>query len=240
MDAALKTAAHVIESTFDTQPIEIAFLEPEACLVLPQGNGVKVITDSQGSVYDHQQIAKILKLDPKDVEISLLPSGGAFGAKEELAIHVQPAVAAMLLGRPVKTVLTREQWHRASRETSRDDRETDHRRGCGRTSARAAVAHHRGCRRLSHDERQVRPARSVAPVARCGSVYRIPNVDVDAKAVYTNNPNAGAMRGFGSNQAQFAMEGIMDMLAEKVAAWTAGTSANATSSIRATSSEPGR
>ena len=49
----------------------------------------------------------------------------------------------------------------------------------------------------------------------CG-VYRVPNVDVEARAVYTNNPNAGAMRGFGSNQAQFAMEGIMDMLAEKV------------------------
>jgi xanthine dehydrogenase molybdenum-binding subunit len=47
-------------------------------------------------------------------------------------------------------------------------------------------------------------------------VYRIPNVDVEAKAVYTNNPNAGAMRGFGSNQAQFAMEGIMDVLAERV------------------------
>ena len=49
-----------------------------------------------------------------------------------------------------------------------------------------------------------------------GGPYRIPNVDVEAKAVYTNNPNSGAMRGFGSNQAQFAMEGIMDMLAEKV------------------------
>ena len=54
--------------------------------------------------------------------------------------------------------------------------------------------------------------------AACHStgVYRIPNVDVEAKAVYTNNPNAGAMRGFGSNQAQFAMEGIMDVLAERV------------------------
>ena len=47
-------------------------------------------------------------------------------------------------------------------------------------------------------------------------VYRIPNVDVHAKAVYTNNPNAGAMRGFGSNQSQFAMEGVMDILAERV------------------------
>jgi xanthine dehydrogenase molybdenum-binding subunit len=44
----------------------------------------------------------------------------------------------------------------------------------------------------------------------------VPNVDVESKAVYTNNPNSGAMRGFGSNQAQFAMEGAMDILAEKV------------------------
>src|SRR5205814_1356837 len=47
-------------------------------------------------------------------------------------------------------------------------------------------------------------------------VYRIPNVDVEAKAVYTNNPNAGAMRGFGSNQSQFALEGVMDILAERI------------------------
>ena len=49
-----------------------------------------------------------------------------------------------------------------------------------------------------------------------GGLYRMPNVDVEAKAVYTNNPNAGAMRGFGSNQVQFALEGVMDMLAERV------------------------
>ena len=73
VDAALAKAAHVIEATFQTQPIEIAFLEPEACLAVPQGDGVKVFTDSQGSVYDHQQIAKVLNLDPKHVEIALLP-----------------------------------------------------------------------------------------------------------------------------------------------------------------------
>src|SRR5437773_616475 len=49
----------------------------------------------------------------------------------------------------------------------------------------------------------------------CGP-YRVPNVDVESKAVYTNNPTSGAMRGFGSNQAQFAMEGVMDLLAERV------------------------
>ena len=49
----------------------------------------------------------------------------------------------------------------------------------------------------------------------CGP-YRVPNVDVEATAVYTNNPPSGAMRGFGANQAAFAMEGVLDMLAEQV------------------------
>jgi len=212
VDAALKAAAHVIEATFDTQPIEIAFLEPEACLALPQGNGVKVITDSQGSVYDHQQIAKILKLDPKEVEIALLPSGGAFGAKEELSVQGQTAMAAMLLGRPVKTVLTREQstQHHVKR----------HAMTVKLTIAADADGHLLALRsRIIADAGGYHTTSAKCALrAACHScgVYRIPNVDVDAKAVYTNNPNAGAMRGFGSNQAQFAMEGIMDMLAEKV------------------------
>jgi xanthine dehydrogenase molybdenum-binding subunit len=212
VDAALKTAAHVIEATFDTQPIEIAFLEPEACLALPQGNGIKVITDSQGSVYDHQQIAKILKLDPKDVEIALLPSGGAFGAKEELSVQGQTAMAALLLGRPVKTVLTREQstQHHVKR----------HAMTVKLTIGADAEGHLLALRsRIIADAGGYHTTSAKCALrAACHSCgpYRVPNVDVDAKAVYTNNPNAGAMRGFGSNQAQFAMEGIMDMLAEKV------------------------
>ena len=179
---------------------------------MPQGDGVKVITDSQGSVYDHQQIAKILKLDPKDVEISLLPSGGAFGAKEELSVQGQTAIAAMLLGRPVKTVLTREQ-------------STQHHVKRHAMSVKLTVGADADGRLLALRSRIVADAGGYhttsakcalrAACHSCGA-YRIPNVDVEAKAVYTNNPNAGAMRGFGSNQAQFAMEGVMDMLAEKV------------------------
>jgi xanthine dehydrogenase molybdenum-binding subunit len=82
VDAALKSAAHVIDVTFQTQPVDIAFLEPEACLVVPEEGKIKVYTDSQGSVYDHAQIAKILNRDPKEVEIVLFASGGAFGAKD--------------------------------------------------------------------------------------------------------------------------------------------------------------
>ncbi|HET9359012.1 MAG TPA: molybdopterin cofactor-binding domain-containing protein, partial [Vicinamibacterales bacterium] len=212
VDAALAGAAHVIEATFQTQPVEIAFLEPEACLVEPEGKGVKVYTDSQGSVYDHQQIAKVLKLDPKDVEIVLLPSGGAFGAKEELSIQAQTALAALLLGRPVKTVLTREQ-------------STQHHVKRHAMTVKLTVGADADGRLLALRSRIVADAggyhttsAKCALRAACHStgVYRIPNVDVESKAVYTNNPNGGAMRGFGSNQAQFAMEGMMDMLAERV------------------------
>src|SRR5207245_4125738 len=81
-----------------------------SCLAVPLPHGgVKVHAQSQGSVYDHAQIAKILNLDPAKVEIALAASGGAFGAKEELSIQGQTAVAALLLQRPVKTVLTRPQ-----------------------------------------------------------------------------------------------------------------------------------
>src|SRR5260370_20307871 len=105
VETAFATAAHVIEAKFQTQPVEPAFLEPEACLVLPQGKGVEVHTQSQGSSSDQQQIAKILNLPLEEVEIALAASGGGFGAKEELSIQGQTALAAYLLQRPVKTVL---------------------------------------------------------------------------------------------------------------------------------------
>jgi xanthine dehydrogenase molybdenum-binding subunit len=212
VDAAFATAAHVIEATFETQPVEIAFLEPEACLVVPQGNGVRVYTDSQGSVYDHAQLAKILKLDPSDVEITLVASGGAFGAKEELSIQGQTAIAARLLGRPVKTVLTRQQstQHHVKRHAMTVKLTVGADADGHLLALRSRIVADAGGYHTTSAKCALRAA-----CHSCG-VYRIPNVDVESKAVYTNNPNGGAMRGFGSNQAQFAMEGLMDMLAEKV------------------------
>ncbi|MGH9680904.1 MAG: molybdopterin cofactor-binding domain-containing protein, partial [Candidatus Acidiferrales bacterium] len=109
VEAAFASSAHVIEQTFTTQAVEPAFLEPEACLAIPQGDGIKVHSQSQGSTYDQKQISDILKLPLEKVEIELAASVGAFGAKEELSIQGQTALAAYLLQRPVKTVLTRKQ-----------------------------------------------------------------------------------------------------------------------------------
>jgi xanthine dehydrogenase molybdenum-binding subunit len=212
VDAALKTAAHVIETTFQTQQVEIAFLEPEACLAIPHDTGVTVHTDSQGSLYDQQQIARVLKLDPGDVEIALAASGGAFGAKEELSIQAQTAMAAYLLGRPVKTVLTREQstQHHVKRHPMTIKLTVGADANGHLLAVRSRIVADAGGYHTTSAKCALRAA-----CHTCGP-YRVPNVDVESKAVYTNNPNSGAMRGFGSNQAQFAMEGAMDILAEKV------------------------
>jgi len=212
VDAALAASTHVVEQTFYTQPVDPAFLEPEACLVVPQGNGVKVYSQSQGSTYDHSQIAKVLNLPADEVEIELAASGGAFGAKEELSIQAQTALAAWLLQRPVKVVLTRLQstQHHPKRHpmilkyTVGADAEGHllavRARIIGDTGGYAGTGGKCLLRAACHS---------------CGP-YRVPNVDIESKAVFTNNPTSGAMRGFGTNQAHFAIEGIMDMLAEKV------------------------
>jgi selenium-dependent xanthine dehydrogenase len=212
VDAALADATHIIEETFRTQPVEPAFLEPEACLAIPQGNGLKVFSQSQGSTFDQTQIARTLNIAADEVEIVLAASGGAFGAKEELSIQVQTALAAYLLQRPVKTVLTRRQSTQLHpkrhpmtfRYTVGADAE-------GRLLAvRVRIVGDVGGYAGTSAKCLLRAA-----CHSCGP-YRVPNVDAEAKPVFTNNPTSGAMRGFGTNQAHFAMEGIMDILAERV------------------------
>jgi CO/xanthine dehydrogenase Mo-binding subunit/aerobic-type carbon monoxide dehydrogenase small subunit (CoxS/CutS family) len=212
VDAALAASALIIEQTFATQPVEPAFLEPEACLVLPQGKGVKVFSQSQGSTFDQSQIARTLNIPAEDVEIALAASGGAFGAKEELSIQAQTALAAHLLGRPVKTVLTRKQ--------STQLHPKRHPMTLSYTVGADAEGHLLAVRvRIVGDVGGYAGTSAKcllrAACHSCGP-YRVPNVDAEARAVFTNNPTSGAMRGFGTNQAHFAMEGIMDLLAERV------------------------
>ena len=212
VDAALARATHVFEGTFATQPIEPAFLEPEACLAIPQGTGIKVHTDSQGSVFDQKQIARVLNIPAEDVEIALAASGGAFGAKEELSIQGQTAVAAYLLGRPVKTVLTRRQstQHHVKRHPMTLKYTVGADADGHLLAVRARIVGDAGGYAGTSGKCLLRAA-----CHSCGP-YRVPNVDIESSAVYTNNPTSGAMRGFGTNQAHFAMEGMIDMLAERV------------------------
>lgn len=211
VDAALAGSAHTVRARFQTQRIEHAFLEPEACLALPQGKGLKVYSQGQGVHEDRLQIAALLALPAAAVDVELVSTGGGFGGKEDLSVQGQTALAAYLLQRPVRTVLTREQS--ILLHPKRHPLTLDYEAGCdaeGRlTAVRARIVGDTGAYASVGAKVLERAAGH-----SCGP-YRVPNVDVEATTVYTNNPPSGAMRGFGANQAAFAIEGVLDMLAEK-------------------------
>ncbi len=212
VDAALSGAAHVVHEVFQTQRIEHAYLEPEATLAVPTPGGLHVYSGGQGVWDDRDQIVRVLGVPPDRVTVELVSNGGAFGGKEDMSNQAQTALAAWLLGRPVKCTLSREESFLIS--PKRHPIRMEYWAGCdddGRlTALRAQMVGDSGAYASVGMKVLERSAGHA-----CGA-YSIPNVDVESVAARTNNPIGGAFRGFGANQAQFAMEGVMDRLAERV------------------------
>ena len=213
VDAALAGSAHVINEVFQTQRVEHAFLEPESTLAAPQEDGtLMVYSGGQGVWDDRNQIASVLGIDTDQVVVELVSNGGAFGGKEDMSNQAQTALAAWLLGKPVKCTLTREESMilHPKRHPIRIDLAV----GCdddGKlTGLRARMLGDSG------------PYASVGmkvlerAAGHASGPYVLPTINVESTAARTNNPVCGAFRGFGANQAQFAMEGALDRLAEKV------------------------
>ncbi|GMV42681.1 MAG: carbon-monoxide dehydrogenase large subunit [Myxococcales bacterium] len=212
VEAALAQSAHVVEGTWTTQRIEHLFLEPESALAVPDGERIHLYTQGQGVFDDRRQVAAMLAQPEERVFVELVPNGGAFGGKEDMSVQAQTALLCHLTGRPVKVTLTREESIRM--HPKRHPIRMRYRVGCdaeGRlTAVWANMVGDTGCY-ASVGSKVLERAAGHA----CGP-YRVPAVHVEATAVATNNPPCGAMRGFGANQAAFAMEGALDRLAERV------------------------
>jgi xanthine dehydrogenase molybdenum-binding subunit len=213
VETALAAAAHVVGETFRTQVIEHAFLEPESALVMPEERGpLHVYSQGQGAWEDRRQIASFLGVAEEDVRVTRVATGGAFGGKEDLNVQCHAALLARATRRPVLLTLSRRESLRF--HPKRHPMWLEYTAGCdeeGRLVAvRARIVGDTGAYASVGDKVLERAAGHA-----CGP-YRVPNVDVEAKAVYTNNPPCGAMRGFGVNQASFALEGVLDVLAERV------------------------
>ena len=211
VEEALARSAHVVTETFQTQFIEHAFLEPESALALDTSDGMRVFSGGQGIWDDRRQIARLLGEPEARVRVTLVSNGGAFGAKEDLGINGHAAILARAAGRPVKLTLSREESIRM--HVKRHPLRMTYTLGCDKQGRLTAVK-----ARIIGDTGAYASVGDKVLQRACGhscSAYDVANVDVEAYCVYTNNPPAGAMRGFGSNQANFAMEGALDRLAEK-------------------------
>jgi xanthine dehydrogenase molybdenum-binding subunit len=218
VEKALAGSAHVVENVYTTQFIEHMFLEPEACLVVPTsstGNGVDglhVFSQGQGVFDDKRQIASILGWDAERVSVELVSNGGAFGGKEDMSIQGQTALCAALCGVPVKCTLTREESMRL--HVKRHPIRMHVKVGCdaeGRLTGLWA--------RMIGDKGAYASVGAKVLERAAGHAtgpYNFPAVDIVSKAVYTNNPPCGAMRGFGANQAAFAIESLINLLAARV------------------------
>lgn len=202
-----------VEETFETQRVEHAFLEPESTLAVPEADGtLKVYSGGQGIWDDRNQIASVLGVEPAQVTVELVSNGGAFGGKEDLSNQAHAALAAHLIGRPVKCTLSREES--LLMHPKRHPIRAHYRLACdadGRISALIVRMLGDSGAYASVGMKVLERAAGHAP-----GPYRVPNIDVEAVAARTNNPVCGAFRGFGANQAQFAMEGALDRLAAEV------------------------
>ena len=213
VEAALAESAHVVDDVYQTQRIEHAFVEPESTLAVPTDDGgLYVYSGGQGVWDDRNQVASVLGLDTDRVTVELVSNGGAFGGKEDMSNQAQTSLAAWLLGRPVRCTLSREES--LLMHPKRHPIRMAYRAGCdadGRLTGLWA--------RMIGDSG---PYASVGmkvlerAAGHASGPYVVPNIDVESTAVRTNNPVCGAFRGFGANQAQFAMEGVMDRLAAAV------------------------
>lgn len=209
---AIANSKYTITETFDTPFTEHAFLEPECAIALPYKDGVKVYSTDQ-SVFDtRKEIAIMFGWDPEKVVVENKLVGGGFGGKEDVSVQHIAALCAYKLGRTVKAKFTRDE----------------------------SLAFHpkrhamHGTFTLGCDENGIFTGLDCdiyfdtgAYASLCGPVleracthavgpYCYQNHDIRGYGYYTNNPPAGAFRGFGVCQSEFALESIIDLLAEKV------------------------
>jgi xanthine dehydrogenase molybdenum-binding subunit len=211
MEKGFAEADVILEHTFHTPTTDHAFIEPECSIAVPTPDGrMEIYVGSQIPYQDRTQVARALGWPEERVRIVGQLMGGGFGGKEDVMGQIHSAMLANVTQRPVKLLFDRHEsllvhpkrhatQIRVKIGAKKDGRlvasETEL---YGDTGAYASLGEKVMTRATTH---------SAGP-------YDIPNVRADCYAMYTNNPPAGAFRGFGVTQSAFAVESMMDMLAE--------------------------
>lgn len=214
IDEGFATSEHIIEASFKTPVQEHYYLEPQGCIVIPKPNGIEIHGSLQCPYYVQKAVAVVLGINLNKVVVIQSPTGGAFGGKEDIPseLAARAAVAAMRLQRPVKMIYNR-----------RDDIQLTSKRHPFQMHYKVGIS---GDGKLLAVE--IILEESAGAYATLSSVvsyrstmqamgpYVIPNIRVKSTSYYTNLPPNGAFRGFGSPQATFGHERMMDIIALKI------------------------
>lgn len=213
VDEALARSAHVVTNRYQTPPTEHAFMEPESALAVPEADGGITVYVADQNVYDDLHgLVSILGLPENKVRVISKLVGGGFGGKEDLSVQHHAALLAQKTNKPVKLTLTRQESILV--HPKRHAMEIELTTGCDADGKITAIR-----ARIVADTGAYASLGSAVLERACthvGGPYHVPNADILGHCVYTNNPPAGAFRGFGVPQSAFACELNLDELAEKV------------------------
>ncbi len=211
-EAALANSKYVVEGTFFVPPTEHAFMETETAIGIPDGDGIMVITGGQGIYDEYHELSLYLGIPMEKVRIQSAIVGGGFGGKEDMSVQHQAALCAYLSKRPVKVSFTRQES--INYHPKRHAMEIYCKVGCDENGILQGMK----ARLLSDTGAYASLGGPVLQRActHAGGPYNYQNVDIEGNAYYTNNPPAGAFRGFGVTQSCAVVECLVNQLAEKV------------------------
>ena len=203
----------IVEQTYSTQPIEHAYLEPEAGLAYVDPDGVVTVESPDQNITHHRaMLARIIAKPIAQVRFIMSPVGGAFGGKTDMIYQGMLALLAMKTQRPVRLVFSREESFisTAKRHPSR----TKVRMGLTRNGRILAYEMTMVCDGGAYAMSTANVVHKAAVLS--GGPYVVPNVKIDTYGVYTNNTPSGGFRSFGALQAAFATESHLDICAERL------------------------
>jgi xanthine dehydrogenase molybdenum-binding subunit len=203
----------ILEHTFTTPTMEHAFLELECSIARPTEEGrMEVYVGSQIPYEDRRQVAEALGWEENRVRIVGQLVGGAFGGKEDIAGQIHAALLAQAANRPVKLEFTRPESMitHPKRHATQITVQVGAKRNGELTAVKTTLYGDTGAYASLGEKVMTRAT------THSSGPYQVPHVGADCYAMYTNNPPAGAFRGFGALQSIFAVENLMDRLAERL------------------------